>query len=67
MPSDRDPRLDPRPGATVKKGSRQRYVMGRVCNQIMYRTEDHHYKQTNILKWRKWARDAEVLEVADAG
>jgi hypothetical protein len=33
----------------------------------MYRTEDHHYKQTNILKWRKWARDAEVLEVADAG
>ncbi len=68
--TQRDPRVDPRPGDELFKDGKERVVVGRRerCGaawfDIYYDGADRRYRCTDYT-WRKWAKDAEVLHVAE--
>lgn len=74
-PSNRDPRVDPRPGdvisreiPTAKQGVIIRDVH-RAHGLFVHFSQDNGFtsrpRWTNIYDWKRWAKKAEVLEVSE--
>jgi len=69
----RDPRIDPRPGDVLRRPRQQRMVLVRYFGGVNYAlvpgTKPNyglpHFKWSDLASWRKWAKTAEVVHVAD--
>lgn len=72
MPSDRDPRVDPRLGDELEKRN-VRWTTHRVVEKVMNGAvryvelgDYHHTVNDELLRyWRKWAKSAEVIHAAE--
>jgi hypothetical protein len=68
----RDPRTDPRPGDVLRKGSTQRTVVAvfgncvTCCVEGMGATRRGGYIAPWLSQFRRWAKDAEVLDTAES-
>jgi hypothetical protein len=60
----RDPRIDPMPGDVLRKGRTAREVTFRSGSVIRYfgPLSQVHPALIFVMQWRKWAKDAEVLQ-----
>ena len=77
MPSERDPRKDPKPGDVLfgNNGGRKerRTVTAVAAKMVMYtrgkRADGYMAKGTKSMRplrsWQSWAKDAEVIHRAD--
>lgn len=64
----RDPRTDPRRGDVLRKGKRQRKVLGRsefrgpwVCCQTPSDEKNEIVQALRLEYWQKWAASAEAI------
>lgn len=68
--AQRDPRKNPKVGDVLSSKGLQRQVSEVVCEatgdiRIIWARSMSKWGSTYLYAWRKWARDAEVLHVAD--
>ena len=71
MPSERDPRKDPKPGDVLfgNNGGRKerRTVTAVAVKMVMYtkRADGYMESMRPLRSWQSWAKDAEVIHRAD--
>ena len=68
MPTERDPRKDPRPGDIVSQGrifngkrASKRVVVLRAPDNLTYESSSGLNRTCKLDTWKEWARGAEIV------
>ena len=66
MPSERDPRKDPKPGDVLRNGFKTLHVLFSDSRMVRYKLGAlKPVLHADSEGWREWAKDAEVIHRAD--